>query len=333
LGTLGDASVVVFLAMTAASSSGPLQQAARESLVQLRAEGVDPQILKAVQAGDATTRKELISAIRERRIEGASDVLIRLAADTDADVSRQALVALGELGRSQDMPALLGMLLKAPSQGLEDALVAIGRRIEDTSQRSDAVLTVLDSAKDPGTHGAVLRVLGRLGSDKGLAILRKEMASPDTKIRTEAIRALAEWPSPAPMQDLWNVAKDAADLTQHVLALRGYINMVAMPSDVQAAQKVTMLVQAMAAAKRDEEKKLILSVLPRCACVEALDLAESALANAALKAEAETAIVGVSATVIRSQPDKVRPILDKVLASTENRSIRQRINQILRRRD
>jgi len=116
-----------------------------------------------------------------------------------------------------------------------------------------------------------------------------------------------------------------------VLALRGYVNMVAMPSDVPAPQKVTMLVQAMAAAKRDEEKKLVLSVLPRCACAEALDLAETALANPTLKAEAETAVVQVCQSVASGNPDKAKAVLDKVIAGTANPSVRRTANQILRR--
>ena len=329
LGPLGDDSVVAFLAATAASSTGELQRAARESLVQVRGEGVDRQILKVVQTGDAATQKELITAISARRIEGASDVLIRMAASQDSGVRRQALVALGEVGRQQDLPALVAMLLKDQTPELEDAIVAIARRIEDPSRRSDAVLAAMDSAKNPEARGAVLRVLGRLGSDKGLAILRKEIASSDPKIRTEAIRALAMWPTPAPLQDLWDVASSAADLTQQVLALRGYVNMVVMPSDVPAPQKTAMLVQAMAAAKRDEEKKLVLSVLPQCACAEALDLADSALANTALKAEAETAVVQVCQTVGSQYPDKAKAALNKVTAGTDNRSVRRSANQIL----
>ena len=128
LGPLGDRSVVAFLAATAASSTGELQRAARESLVQVRGEGVDGQILSEVQAGDAATQKELIAAISERRIEGAGDVLIRTAASQDSGVKRQALAALGEVGRQQDLPALVAMLLKGQTQELEDAIVAVGRR-------------------------------------------------------------------------------------------------------------------------------------------------------------------------------------------------------------
>jgi len=333
LGALGDASVVGFLATTAASSSDKLQQAAREGLVQLPAEGVDQQILKAVRTGDVAAQKELIAAIRERRIQGASNVLVQKAAKGDPGVSRQALQALGELGTKQDLLALVGMLLKAPGQDLEDAIVAIARRIDDPSVRSDAVLAVMDSAKDPAIRGGLLRVLGRLGSDKGLAILRKDIGSPDPKIQTEAIRALAEWPNPAPMQDLWDLAKKASDQTQQVLALRGYVRMVVMPTDVGAPQKTAMLGQAMATAKRNEEKKLVLSFLPKCACVEALDVAEASLDNKALKAEAEQAIVAVvqaNPSVARENPAKVRTILNKVIEGTANRSVSQTANRILK---
>ena len=333
LGALGDKTVVGSLAAIAASSRGELRRAARDSLAQVRGDAADVEIVRMVRTAEAPIQRELITAIRARRTQGASDVLIRLAAKQDAEVRGQALLALGELGTAQDLSPLARMLLTTPGQDLEDAVVAIGRRIEDASTRSDPVLVLLDSAKDPTVRGAVLRVLGRLGSDKALPILLREMKSPDPGLRTEAVRALAEWPSPAPMQDLWDMAQGTSDLTQHVLALRGYIKMVGMPSDVPVTQKAAGLNRAMAAAKRADEKKLVLSVLPQCACVEALALAESALADPALKAEAGMAIAGVSPSVIRDHPQKVRSLLDKVLSETEDRSLRQRINRILGRRD
>lgn len=333
LGPLGDRSVVAFLAQTAAAAEGELRQAARDSLAQLGCDGADEEILSRVQTAEGAVQRELVAAIRARRTPGASDTLIRLAAHQDAEVRGQALLALGEMGTAQDLLPLAGLLLKTPSQGLEDAVVAVGRRVEDSTTRSDPVLALLDRANDPTVRGAVLRVLGRLGSDKALPILLEETRSSDPGLRTEAVRALADWPSPAPMQDLWQVVTVTPDLTRHVLALRGYIQMVVMPSDVPAAQKAERLGQAMAAARRTDEKRLVLSVLPQCACVEALALAESALADPALKAEAGTALAGISPSVMGDHRERVTTLLNRVLAETENRSLRQRINQILNRRD
>jgi len=333
LGALGDKTVVGSLAAIAASSRGELRRAARDSLAQVRGDAADVEIVRMVRTAEAPIQRELITAIRARRTQGASDVLIHLAARQDAEVRGQALLALGELGTAQDLSPLARMLLTTPNQDLEDAVVAIGRRIEDDSTRSDPVLTLLDSARDPTARGAVLRVLGRLRSDKALPILLGEMRSPDPGLRTEAVRALAQWPSPAPMQDLWDMAQRTSDLTQHVLAFRGYIKMVMMPSNVPVTQRAARLNQAMATARREDEKRLVLSVLPQCACVEALDLAESALADPALKAEAGAAIAGVSPSLIQDHPEKVRTLLDKVFSETEDRFLRQRINQILGRQD
>jgi len=333
LGPLGDKTAVSPLVAVAASSQGELRQAARDSLAQIWGDQVDAEIVRTVRTAEAPIQRELIRAIRARGTQGASDTLIRIATQQDAEARAQALLALGELGTAQDLAAVAGLLLKAPSQELEDAVVAIGQRVEDASTRSDPVLALLDGARDPTARGAVLRVLGRLGSDKALPILLREMGSADSGLRTEAVRALAAWPGPAPMQDLWQVATTATDLTQHVLALRGYVQMVGMPSDVPAAQKAGRLGQAMAVARRADEKKLILSVLAQCACVEALDLAASALADPALKAEAGMAIAAIGPSVMADHGDKVGTLLNRVLAETDNRSLQQRINQILKRQN
>jgi type 1 glutamine amidotransferase/HEAT repeat protein len=332
LASLGDASTVGFLASTAGASDGELRDTARDSLVQLRGDGVDQQILKAVSGARTSAQKELIAAIRQRRIRGADQVLIRLTASSDAGVRAAAFSGLAEIGDKADLPVLVATLIKNPAnQDLEDAIVAIGRRIEDPASRSDAVLNVADSVKEPKARGAVLRVLGRLGSDRSLVILRKDMRSTNATIQTAAIRALADWPNPGPMQDLLDVARNSPDTTQHVLALRGYVRMAVMPAEVANPQKVAKLNQAMALAKRDDEKKFVLSTLAQCPCPEALDLAESAMASAGLGAEAETVTVQLCDKMAGQNPDKVKAVLNKIIAATQNESVRQQAAQILKK--
>jgi len=330
LGVIGDQGCVVPLAQIAASSQGAVQQLAREALVSLRGEGVDKQLLQELERAQPKVQCELIMAMEGRSTAGASKSILKLASSDDQQVRAAAQRALGQLAVADDLPQMVRLLWANPSQDMEDAIVSTCRRLGTAQACTDALLQVYDRSGPQGSRMVVLRTVGRLGADNGLAVLLDQLDSSDGTIRTEAIRALSSWPDCRPMDRLWQIASQAGDQTERVLALRGYIRMVPM-YQATSQQKVAMLEKAMSTATRDEERRLVLSVLPDCVCIEALRMAEAALGQPGLKAEAESAIVRLAGLLIRQQPDQVGAILEKVRAGTDDESIRQRINQILRR--
>ncbi|MDH7599564.1 MAG: ThuA domain-containing protein [Sedimentisphaerales bacterium] len=331
LGAIGDWTCVDQLAqLAAATKGGTLQRVARRALVSLDGEGVDKQLIESLQTADPSVQCELIIAMAERSTPNASKALIPLASSADSQVRLEAQRALGQLAQADDLREMVWLLWADPTQAMEEAILLACRRLDAVQACTDLLTLIYDASGPQASKAAALRVIGKLGTDKGLSVLLDQLDSSDKATRTEAIRALAGWPDPRPMEWLWQIANQSKDQTERVLALRGYIGMVPMRQG-SAQQKVGMLQKAMSIASRDDEKRLILSVLPDCACMEALAMAEDALGQGSLKAEAESAIVRLAVPLIRQQPDRVRALLQKVRAGTEDAFVRQRITQILRR--
>jgi len=241
-------------------------------------------------SGDTGARVTAIETLMDRYDETANPALLGVAQDDDAAVRQAAYKALGSLGGQKELAALVSLLLKTDNSrdgsGIERALVAIALRLESP----DASPLVQALAKADGTTiPHLLVVLSRIGDSTSLAAVRSELGSSNADVRKAAIRALADWPNPAPLDDLLDVAKSSNDTTEQILALRGYVKLLSVPANRSAAETVGYLAQAMAAARRTDEKKAVLAALPKYPCKEALVLAEQAGQDASLRDEAELA--------------------------------------------
>lgn len=307
LAALGDKSTVALLAKTAAHTSGSEQQAARTSLYRLKGKGVDENIIEQIPAGDTKVKIELILAADERFISGAVPTLLKTAADADISVRVKSIKVLKTLAESKDIPMLIGILTEtadsAERKGIEKVLVTAARKTEGNN-KSAQILDVIDKIKDVDDRCSLLSVLGMLGNDSSLPVLRKALKSDNDKLKDTAIRALVKWQRPAPMPDLMEIVKTDTNATRQILALRGYIGLISKPSDRTSDESVNLLAGAMAQAKRPEEKRLILSLLTDYEGEEALQLAKSCLGDEAIASEAAFAIKKLDMTSLISTPNK-----------------------------
>jgi len=80
---------------------------------------------------------------------------------------------------------------------------------------------------------------------------------------------------------------------------------------------------------RDEEKKLLLGTLGGVAHPDALAMVLPYLDNAATKAEAGLAAVSIGEKLRRTHRKEVVQALQKVLKSTDNPSLKERVNAVL----
>ena len=290
LGVLGSSDNVALLAKTSADG-GDLEKAALTSLGRMSAPGVTDALVGVVQGrASATVRSNAIAVLVDRMDTESLPALLKAAQDDDTTVRQAAYKALGALGGQQELSALVSMLLKADGSrdrsSLERALVAIVLRIETP----DATPVVNGLAKaDDATKPHLLTVLSRIGNDVALQAVCPELRNTDADIRRATIRALADWPTPAPLDDLLKVARTSDDATEQILALRGYVKLLGVPANRSAATTVSLLAEAMDAAKRPDEKKAVLAALPKYPCAEGAALARKAMQNAALRNEAELA--------------------------------------------
>ena len=291
LAVLGGSSNVELLAKVS-NSGDKTGRAAMDTLGRLSGPGVDGALIYVAQSrAETSVRINVIETLTKRREIEAVEVLFVLAKDDNRDIRQAAYKALGVLSDQKDLSAMVSMLLAAESNsdrgGIERAMIATVTRLE--SPNATPIIDGLTKA-NRATKPHLLTVLSRIGSAKAFNAVRYEMLSDYDQIRTAAIRALADWPDAAPLSDLMAIAMADRDSTRRVLALRGYIKLLGIPANRGAAETVKLLSQAMKFAQRPEEKKAVLSALPKYPCEEALAVAENAKKDRALTAEAELAV-------------------------------------------
>ncbi len=335
LGALGDQSCAVSLAMLAAEGRGKLQETARAGLAQLKVADVSAAMIQP--AASATlkpaARVELVNALGVRHESTAAPALLKLAADKEEEVRIASLRAMALIAGGNDAPALLALMLQAPSgeerESAEQAVVASCRRIgdgKDVDASAAPVLAVFATARAENKE-SLMNVLVRLGGAKAMAAVRSAAADADEQVQTAAVRAMANLADESVAADLQKLAADASAKPAHrILALRGWVRYVGA-SKLNAAQKVAAYKQALDIAHRPEEKRLALSGFASVVSADSLKAAMACLDDPAIRNEAAQAAVNVAKTL--KDPALVKQAMQKVIDTTSNARIKQQAQDIL----
>ena len=122
--------------------------AARQSLEQIRAEGMDEKIAEELKAatGDPLRQIALIEIVERRKALAAMPVLLDLAVSGKADIRTAAMQALGQLAAAEDIPKLVEILLKTETgpqrDAVEKTILFVCQRIKSPDKRADSLLAV-----------------------------------------------------------------------------------------------------------------------------------------------------------------------------------------------
>jgi HEAT repeat protein/type 1 glutamine amidotransferase len=295
LGNVGDASTVELLAQHAVKAEGKEQLTARNSLWNLKGAGVDQTILlNLIKLTDQNIQEELIMSAGERRIADGRNLLFSKARSSRPRNRLLAIRALKDVASPSDLPRLLQLHLNAPGDRerteIENTIAGVAGKSPSSIGLANPVKTLFPSVKDVKGRSALYRVLGKIGDDSSLFLVRKALADENTEIRDAAVRALSDWPSVTPKEDLLHIVQTTSNSVHRVLALRAYVRMTGLESYRSPERAVLSLKEAMKRVERPEEKKLILGILPRFACRDALQLAQSLLSEKDVEEEAKEAI-------------------------------------------
>jgi HEAT repeat protein/type 1 glutamine amidotransferase len=295
LESIGDSSTVELLARHAAGTQGEEQRTARNSLWGLHGGGIDQAILlNLIKLTDAVIQEELVMSVGERRIFDGINFLFTRARSSRSGICLAAIKALEEIASPSDLPMLLRLLLNARTEReqteLENTIVGVAGKRPDPIGRANAVKAMLREVEDSKKRAALLRVLGKIGDDSSLSLIREALADDNPEIRDAAVRALSDWPTLSPREDLVHIIQSSQEQVHRILALRAYIRMIEMEPYRSPEGAVRSLKEALTWAKRPEEKKLILGILPQFACPDALKLAESLLKEKQVEEEAKEAV-------------------------------------------
>lgn len=294
LKTLGDYSTVELLARGAALSSGEEKKAARESLDWLPGKEVERAILlNLIKLPDPRVRQELIRSIGERRIKEGISLLLSRARFSEAEIRLQAIKSLKNIATPAHLPHLVDIMLASTQEKereeMANTIAAVAGKQKGGPGRARPVVEALDSTADISDRCALLRVLGRIGDESSLPSLRRAVSSGTPEEREAAIRALADWPTTTPKEDLLELSLKLKNKVLKFLALRAYIRMIGLEPYRLPQHAVRELKNTMGLA-RMEEKKLVLSILPIFPCQEALEFARSLVEEEGVEEEARAAV-------------------------------------------
>lgn len=334
LATSGNAESVMLLA-EAAAQNDPLREVARTSLYRLRGSDIDQAILQELDGAEIEVQVELIRAIEQRRIMATAPRLLELAQHDDRQLRLQSMRALREVAGQEQLPALLQLLNLEQSDGerreLERAIAATALRQPDTPSPAAPILAALPATPSPQARASLYQVLGRIGDPAALPMLRGALQASDREAYLAAIRALGEWPTPAPAADLLTIARSATDKSQRILALRGYLQLASLDGGIADSLRLSMLQQAIPLATEPAEQRRVLGALANLRSAEALRLAQPYLQSPSLRAEAEVAILRIAEQIPPGRDGSVKPALQEIANSSADSTRKQKATSLVQR--
>jgi len=324
LGLVGGAASVELLVKAAGT-----EQAARGSLVRIKGDGVEANLIKAVSTGENKVRVEAIRAVRQRGCKQAAAALFKAAGDTDATVRREAIAALGTLAGAKDISRLLAILVK-PADPKDRSLIEHAAGTAFLSVKSDTtcaskVLAAMRSASGDA-KASLIRLLAQAPAPSALSAVRAAVRDKTEAINDAAVRTLAGWPNATPAASVLALAKSTSNKTHRVLLLRGYVRMAGLSKDPGA-----MCMQAMKLAKSTQDKKLVLSGFGAAGSMEALNTVAKYLDDKATREEAAMAAAKIGDKLRKSKDkNQVKVILQKVVKVTRNRNTKKMAERTIR---
>lgn len=113
-----------------------------------------------------------------------------------------------------------------------------------------------------------------------------------------------------------------------MIALRGYLRLAGLP-DCAAAEKVKMCQEALAVAKRPDEKKLILGVLGDVGTAEAFLMTVPMLQEEPVREEAAQASTKIAKALGNKLPPKTKAAMEAVLSFTKNKNTKKDAEDVL----
>jgi HEAT repeat protein len=277
----------------------------------------------------------LLEVLTNRRARAQLETIYANTGSADESVRVAAIHAVEVLAKPDAAPRLLALLTKAKSDaergGIEKALAATCSRAETVPMRAFQILAAIKPDQPVADYASLLRVLGHIGGADALAAIRTALQDKRDEIREAALSAMLDWPDPAAADDVLKIAQDTQELKHHVLALRAYARLVSLDKDRAPEQTLAMYQAGLQAARRPDEKKLLLAKLGEVHDARTLAILEPFLADDALAAEAAAAMVSVADGLLPAGWATARSALEKASAAMKIESVQKRAAEVLQR--
>jgi HEAT repeat protein len=317
LGQMSDASAAAMLLETAVSGEPALARAAQTSLVNLHGQAVDAAIAANLDRGDPQARTLVLDLVAQRTITSALPAVLQAADDSDEQVRLAAIRTLGRIGGLDELAMLTHRLLAAKSPqetaALEEALKVASLRMPDRDACAGVFLDSMPKAS-VASKRFLIELLGSVGGARALEGVSAAAEDADQDLQDAATQVLGEWMGAEAAPVLLHLAETLRNDRFKTRALRGYIRILRQ-MNLPADEKLAMCEAAFRAARRDEERRLVLAALGRIPSAKAISMLVPHLANPALAEDAAAAALAVGETLVQTDPRVVADAMQQVLKS------------------
>jgi len=326
----GDASAAAVL-LEAALGDAAVAQTAKDAISNLPGNDVDAAIVARLAGAEPKAKAILFELLGARRVVAATPAVCAALTDSNEPVRLAAIAAFGRLAELKDLDVLAGKAMAggspAESAAAQAALKMAVLRMSDRDACAAKLAGALKGAS-AANQKYLLELLSKVSGQKALETVLVSVKSSDPAVKDAATRVLGEWLSADAAAALLEIARHDADAKYQTRALRGYIR-IARQLKLPAETRLAMFHTAMELAKRNEEKKIALEILPRIPSVTTLDLVVSYVGAPALKTPAADAAVKIAAKIVGREPKAVAAALQKVVDANVGGDQGNRAKQLL----
>lgn len=346
LGMLGSADHLKLLALCAQDSDADTRDIADRALSQLKGDNVDIQLLADVKALSSASRSDgswdakitreaikdnpekaadamagsLIRACVNRQLLAAIPILLEHAKANDRPLRRAAQEALATMARPEDAPALITQLMESKSSSDQKILGKAITRLAREDQSGTVTNKLFEAwaqSNDDKQQAALIGQLAATQSEEALALLQNVASGNHERnakrVRREAIRELGSWQDLSPAPTLLEIARNDEDKALKALALDGYLGLAESCSNEQAAQRQSMITNALDLAKNAQAKRRIIANLAKSSSLDSLDVLLDFLDDDEIKQEAALAINQLCEAHGSADPDRAVAALGQAM--------------------
>jgi len=323
-------------AIKAALATGQIKEFARSCLYQLKGKEVDQQILQSITATSVENweRLELIRSVGERNIEEGVDIILESARSPDRRIRVESIKTLGKIGKPKIIDQVIELLITAHTRQERNEAIStitlIAGKNPNIETRSDEILAIVKKISDNETQISLIEVLGNIGSDGALPVLRDFLNHPDNDIQYSTIKSLSRWPNDDPAMDLKEIFENSEDIKKHTLALQGYVQLLSISESLTEDQKAMAFQKAFYQALNLDEKKIILSAMGNIGSLKALEMSVGLISDKDLQLEAEASIINMSDKISNRFLTEKRKWLERAIEGSDNENFKNNVKEIIK---
>jgi HEAT repeat protein len=262
LGKLGEPADLPLLIKSLSAKSDPEKRAAKSSLTRIRGAAISTALAASLDGAAPPVKVSLVEVLAARRARDVLPALVKETVDDNGQVRSAAMSALGQIGRPEQLAAMLPGVLKAEKGGERDnaekntALVCA--RIGNEDQRGEALIKALGTV-NAAQIDQLLSLVGRVGGKKLIDFVAAIATGQDAARRKLGIDALSKWPDASVADKLLEIVNKATDPAERSQAFQGYVKISAVRDNRSDKQRLERMKQAMSIAKTPEEESLVLN--------------------------------------------------------------------------